>query len=180
MARVYVFVEGASDAIALETLAHRRGRDLTAAGIQVVALHGVTNIQRHLDATPAGTRVAGLCDEPELRIFRRAFDRYANQLEVLGCFVCVPDLETELIRAVGVTGVVEVVTREHELDSLRTLQRQPAHRAGTLESQLHRFIGSKSGRKLRYARLLAEELDLTAVPRPLNEILRDACRSRRP
>jgi hypothetical protein len=168
---VVVLVEGESDAAALETLARRRGHDLGARDVGIVAIHGVTNIERNLDATPDGARVAGLCDDREQRAFRRAFERYADRLEVVGCFVCVPDLETELIRAVGGGGMLELIAREGELDSFRTLQRQPAHRDEAVELQLHRFIGTKSGRKLRYARLLTEVLDLAAAPRPLDAIL---------
>jgi hypothetical protein len=171
MARTYVFVEGASDACALDTLARRRGRDLRSEDVDLVALDGVTNIRRHLDATPSGASVVGLCDAGEQRTFQRAFDRSADQLRVVGCFVCEPDLETELIVAIGAGAALEVVRRENELDSFLALQNQPAHRGRPVELQLHRFIGSKSGRKLRYARLLAEALDLTAVPTPLDAVL---------
>ncbi len=166
-----MFVEGASDAGALTALARRRGRDLEAEHVDIVVLDGVTNIGRQLDATPPGIRVAGLCDEGEQRLFRRAFDGAASRLAPLGCFVCVPDLETELIRAVGVDRMLDVIAREHELDSFRSLQRQPAHRDGAVVAQLHRFIGSKSGRKLRYARLLVDALELDAVPGPLDAVL---------
>jgi hypothetical protein len=37
----------------------------------------------------------------------------------------------------------------------------------TNEEQLRRFMGSGGSRKIRYARLLVEALDLTQVPRPL-------------
>jgi hypothetical protein len=40
-----------------------------------------------------------------------------------------------------------------------------------VEAQLRRFIGTRSGRKLRYARLLAGALDLGHVPRPLDRLL---------
>jgi hypothetical protein len=169
--RTHVFVEGRSDALALETLARRRGRDLGVENVDIVAIHGVTNIGRHLDATPGGARVAGLCDAGEQRAFRRAFDRRAGVLDVLGCFVCEPDLESELIRAVGADGMIAVIDREGELDSFRTLQGQPAHRGQAVEGQLHRFIGTRSGRKLRYAGLLVDALDLSAMPRPLHALL---------
>jgi hypothetical protein len=169
--RVCVFVEGASDAIALETLAARRGRDLDAAHVGVVAIGGVTNIRRYLDATPARTAVAGLCDAREQRAFRRAFDRAEDRLDALGCFVCEPDLERELIAAVGPSGMLEVIAREGELESFRRLQRQPAQRERAIEAQLHRFLGGRSGNKLRYARLLVEALDLTNVPHPLDDVL---------
>lgn len=166
-----IFVEGTSDAVALRTLAHRRGRDLGIDGVRLVVLHGVTNIRRHLDAAPDGGTVAGLCDAAEQRDFRLAFDRSAERLDVAGVFVCVPDLETELIRAVGEEQVLEVVARERESEAFRTLQRQPAHRDGAVEQQLHRFIGTKSGRKVRYARLLAGVVELDAVPGPLCAVL---------
>jgi hypothetical protein len=167
----HVFVEGASDAVAVETLARRRGIDLAALNVDIIAIQGVTNIGRRLDVTPSGTRVAGLCDAGERDAFQRAFERCADRLVRLGCFVCEPDLETELIRAVGSEAVLAVVSREGELDSFRMLQAQPAHRGRAVELQLHRFIGTRSGRKLRYARLLVEALDLTAVPHPLDAVL---------
>jgi predicted ATP-dependent endonuclease of OLD family len=41
-ARAVVLVEGVSDKVALETLARRRGGDLTAEGVSVVAVGGRT------------------------------------------------------------------------------------------------------------------------------------------
>jgi hypothetical protein len=40
-----------------------------------------------------------------------------------------------------------------------------------VEAQLRRFIGTRSGRKIRYGRLLVEALDLAEVPRPLDRVL---------
>jgi hypothetical protein len=171
MTRTFVLVEGASDAIALETVARRRGRDLAAENMEVVAMDGVTNVRRHLEALPEGARATGLCDGGERRTFERAFDANTRRLNVLGCFVCDPDLESELIRAVGLDRMLDVIASQGELESFRTLQRQPAHRDRDVAQQLHRFIGSKSGRKLRYARLLAEAIELAAVPRPLYDVL---------
>jgi hypothetical protein len=39
------------------------------------------------------------------------------------------------------------------------------------EQQLRRFMGSRSGRKIHYAQVLASGLDLTRVPRPLDRVL---------
>jgi hypothetical protein len=36
---------------------------------------------------------------------------------------------------------------------------------------MRRFIGTRSGRKIRYGRLLVDALDLTRVPRPLQRVL---------
>ena len=64
-----------------------------------------------------------------------------------------------------------MIDREGELGQLRTLQQQPAQRARSLHDQLHRFAGTKSGRKVRLAAALAEELPLDAVPAPLLDVL---------
>ena len=44
--RAVVFVEGASDQVALETLAARRGRRLHAEGVSIVPIGGATTIAR--------------------------------------------------------------------------------------------------------------------------------------
>ena len=92
-------------------------------------------------------------------------------LEQLGFFVCVADLEDELIRSLGVASVEQVIEGQGELGSLRTLQKQPAHRGEPATEQLRRFMGTRSGRKSLYARLLAEALDPARVPRPLERLL---------
>jgi hypothetical protein len=70
--------------------------------------------------------------------------------------------------------VQRVVAAQGELGSFRTFQRQPAQRGRTPEQQLRRFMGTRSGRKIRYGRLLVEALDLAAVPRPLERVLAHA------
>jgi hypothetical protein len=94
--------------------------------------------------------------------------------------VCDRDLEDELIRALGADAVVDVVARQGELRSFRTLQRQPAQEGRSVEARLHRFLGSKGGRKVRYGRLLVDALDLDRVPDPLDRVLADAQRGGRP
>jgi hypothetical protein len=176
-----VLVEGASDQQAVETLAVRRGRDLRAEGVTVVAMGGARSIGTHLARFgPAGldVRLAGLCDAREEVDVRRSLERAGllsdldrAGMERLGFYVCEADLEDELIRALGAAGVERVVDDEGELRSLRSLQQQPAQQGRTVEAQLRRFIGTRSGRKLRYARLLVEALDLERVPRPLDRLL---------
>jgi hypothetical protein len=67
--------------------------------------------------------------------------------------------------------VEAVVDAQGELGSFRTLQKQPAWRGRPAEEQLRRFLGSGGSRKIRYARLLVEALDLDHVPRPLDLVL---------
>ena len=174
-------VEGASDQLALETLAERRGLDLRAAGVSIAAMGGATNIRSFVERLgPHGLRLrlAGLCDAGEVADFRRALEGGGlgahldrEGMEALGFYACDVDLEDELIRALGVDAVLQVVEAHGELGSFRTLQKQVAQLGRPVESQLRRFLGSKSGRKLRYARLLVEALDLTKVPRPLDGVL---------
>ena len=179
-----VLVEGMSDKAALEALAGRRGQPLGPGGIAVVAMGGATNISRFLDLFgPAGigARIAGLCDAGEEDYFRRALERAGfglrmsrADMEALGFYVCTADLEDELIRALGHAAVEQIIRAQGELRPFRTFQKQPAQQRQDLGEQLHRFMGTRSGRKSQYARLLTDALDLTRVPRPLDLVLAQA------
>jgi hypothetical protein len=160
-----VLVEGVSDQIAVETLAARAGRDLESERVSVVPIGGATNIRRLLEQLGPPVpdrRLAGLCDEREARYFRDALD---------DVFVCVADLEDELIRALGVATVEHVIDQQGELGSFRIMQRQPDQQGRTVDQQLHRFMGTRSGRKMHYARVLVDALDLDRVPLPLDRLL---------
>ena len=180
-ARAVVLVEGISDRCALEALAERRGRDLDAEGVSVVPIGGAQAIGRFLHLFgPQGldVRLAGLCDAAEEGEFRRGLERAGlgshltrADMEALGFYVCVADLEDELIRALGAASVEQVVDTQGDLGSFRTLQKQPAWQGRTTEEQLRRFMGSGGRRKIRYARLLVEALDPSQVPRPLDLVL---------
>ena len=180
-ARAVVLVEGVSDQIAVETLARRRGRDLAAEGIAVLPTGGAGGITRYLRLFgPEGTgaRLAGLCDAAEEHIVRRGLAAAGlgspgsvADLERLGFFVCVQDLEDELIRAAGTALAAEVLAAHGDLAAFRTIQRQPAWRGRDEAAQLRRFLGAGSRRKLRYARLLTEAIDPDRIPRPLEAVL---------
>jgi len=167
--RVVIFVEGDSDRIALETLAARLGHDLDARGVEIIAMHGVTNFGASLGRFAMDADPAVMCDERESAGVRRAAAR-AGVVD-LHVEVCVADLEDELIRALGPAAVEHVIEAEGELTSLRSLQQMPDHRGRKPEQQLHRFIGTKSGRKTKYAHLLVAALDLERIPRPLSGVL---------
>jgi hypothetical protein len=166
--RGVVLVEGTSDRHAVETLARRRGRDLAAEGIAVVAMGGFGNLPRLLEEH-RGVPCGGLYDVGEERHFLRALgcgDRDA--LERSGFYACTLDLEDELTRAVGPEGMERVLSEQGELRAFRTYQKQLAHRERPLEEQLHGFMWN---RKQRYAVVLVEALDLERVPRPLDRVL---------
>ena len=177
MAARVVLVEGPSDAAVLGVLARRLGLDAP----EVVAMGGITNVGRHLHeyAGRPGSTVAGLCDLGEVRFVLGALRRLGHEvleddLAAYGFFVCDTDLEDELIRALGTDAVVDVVEREGELGLLRTFRNQPHQRSRTLHDQLHRFAGTRSGRKVRLAAALAEALPIDAVPAPLLDVLASA------
>lgn len=174
-----VLVEGVSDRAALEALARRRGRDLDAEGISIVAIGGAQAIGRSLEQyAHADVRLAGLCDAGEERDFRRALERAGlgseltrAEMEKLGFYVCDADLEDELIRSLGTAAIEGVLAAQGDIGSFRTFQKQPAQQARPIEAQLHRFMGTTAGRKIEYARLLVDALDLAHVPRPLDGVL---------
>ncbi|MFY1699473.1 TOPRIM nucleotidyl transferase/hydrolase domain-containing protein [Solwaraspora sp. WMMA2101] len=177
-----VLVEGVSDQIAVETAGAGLGRDLDAERVAVVPIGGAHAIGRFLASLGAlhpQARLAGLCDLAEVDIVRRGLAAAGvgvpltqADLAELGFFVCVDDLEDELIRALGVETVKAVLDSQGDLGSFRTLQGQPAWRDRRPEAQLRRFMGSGSRRKSRYARLLVEAaVARDALPRPLGRLL---------
>lgn len=179
--RRVVVVEGDSDRGAVEMLAAQLGRSLDAEGVAVLPLGGATNlghVLRGLARTHAEARVAGLCDADQEAAFRRHLeaaglgeDLDRAGMEQLGFFVCTADLEDELIRALGIGRVRDVIAAQGEHAVFDTFRKQPAQRGRAVDTQLRRFVGTRSGRKLRYGRAMVEALDPECVPRPLAAVL---------
>ena len=161
LTRTLVIVEGASDRLALEVLARRLGRNLAADGVSIVPIGGAHSIGRFLaglDRRGSRLRLAGLCDVGEAGAFQRAVEQAGlgagltrDGMERLGFYVCDADLEDELIRALGVAEVEKVIEGR--------------------DQQLRRFMGTRSGRKAKYAQALVGALDLARIPRPLELLL---------
>ncbi|MBX6750626.1 MAG: ATP-dependent endonuclease [Micromonosporaceae bacterium] len=175
-----VLVEGISDQIAVETAAAGCGRDLPAERVVVVPIGGAHAIGRFLTRLgPLGVRLVGLCDRREEEIVRRSLaaagigtPRTRSDMERLGFWVCVEDLEDELIRAVGLAGVEELFAAQGDLRTFRSFQGQPAWRGRDTHAQIYRFIRSSSARNLRYARLLVTAaIAHGRLPRPIEGLL---------
>jgi predicted ATP-dependent endonuclease of OLD family len=176
--RAVLLVEGISDRVAVETLAVRLGRDLPAEGVDVVPIggaHAIGNVLHHYGPNGLGIRVAGLCDAGEERHVARALERAGlganlsrGDMESVGFYVCDADLEDELVRCLGPEAVEQLIEAQGESSRFRTFQKQPEKRRLTREEQLHGFMWN---RKIRYASVLVEALDLTRVPRPLARVL---------
>ncbi|MFF3928471.1 TOPRIM nucleotidyl transferase/hydrolase domain-containing protein [Streptomyces hirsutus] len=186
--RAVVLLEGPSDAAAVDALAERRGRDLEGEGVCVLPMGGAMSVGRFarlLGPPPGlGLRLTGLCDVRERDFYARALEEVtagAAQAQeqapeqapgqVQRFFVCAADLEDELIRALGVARVEELVRAEGDLRALQTFLRQPAQQGRTAQQQLRRFLGTKKGRKIRYGRVLVEALEPDRVPAPLDGLL---------
>lgn len=170
--RTAVLLEGPSDREAVEALAERRDRDLAAEGVCVVSMGGAMSIGRYtelLGPPGLGLRLAGLCDVGERPFYDRALERARAPRRDF--FVCVADLEDELIRALGTARVEEVVRAEGDLRAWQTFVHQPAQHDRPRQQQLRRFLGTKKGRKIRYGRLLVEALDPGTTPAPLDDLL---------
>lgn len=155
-----VLVEGESDRVALEVLAERRGIRLP-----TVVVTGGAGGARRAVAGLNGEQTVGLVDAAE----RDQMSRYVTEL-----FVCTPDLEGELVRALGIDAVIGVIEAQGEGASFRRLQHQPAQRGRPVEAHLRKLFGGRSGNKPRYARLLAGAIPLDRVPAPLDGVLRAA------
>lgn len=173
-----ILVEGTSDKRAVDALARRRGRNLDAEGVITIPTAGATNILRFLEILGPhghGVALAGLCDAEEEGAIRSGLAQVGMDpgdgragLEQLGFFVCVPDLEDELIRALTPPMMVQLIESQGQLRRFRRFQSQPAQRHKDLEAQLHRWLGNH---KIRYAPLMIDALDLERVPRPLDSLV---------
>ncbi|MEW9509530.1 TOPRIM nucleotidyl transferase/hydrolase domain-containing protein [Streptomyces bacillaris] len=171
--RTVVLLEGPSDAAAVDALAERRGRDLAGEGVCVLPMGGAMSVGRFatlLGPTGLGLRLTGLCDEQERGFYERGWER-AGAAARQEFFVCAADLEEELIRALGVSRVEELIEAEGDLRALQIFLRQPAQQGRPPRQQLRRFLGTKKGRKIHYGRVLVEALGPDNVPAPLDDLL---------
>ncbi|MEV5253726.1 TOPRIM nucleotidyl transferase/hydrolase domain-containing protein [Streptomyces werraensis] len=170
--RTVVLLEGLSDAAAVGALAARHGRDMATEGVCVLPMGGAMNVGRFsalLGPRGLGLRLTGLCDERERGYYARGWERAGAGSD--GVFVCAADLEDELIRALGVDRVIELVREQGDFRALSTFLRQPAQRSRAPEQQLRRFLGTKKGRKIHYGRVLVEALGQERTPAPLDGLL---------
>lgn len=162
---VVVLVEGGSDVAALDALARVDG---TRERCDLVAMGGITNVAAYvarLRRERPDAVLLGVCDERERRFMER------ERPDLAAVYVCVRDLEDELIRAVGPEAVVALLDELGELGRFRTFQEQPEWRGRPLHDQLRRFAGTRSGRKAVFAGRLAAVLTQDSLPAPLARLL---------
>ncbi len=168
-----ILVEGESDRAAVLTLAGRLGRDFDTENVEIIVMGGASPLADHLGRLLVDQRydglVAGVIDVGETGDLEKGLDRVGLSRD--GFFTMDPDLEGEMIRAVG-PGVMEAIFEEEgELRGFRTMQNQPHWRGKPIEEQMHRFLRVKSHRNIRYGTLLAEAVDIARIPKPLRDLI---------
>lgn len=181
VARAVVLVEGISDQIAVEAAALRLGRDLMAEDVVVLPAGGVGSIgalAARFGPAGVGLPLVGLCDAAEVVWVGRALlkagvgvalDRAG--LAALGFFVCDRDLEDEFIRVLGVDHIEALLAEGGDLAAFRTLQRQATWREAAFADQMRRFLAAGARRKLRYAAIFTQSVELQHMPGPLVAVL---------
>lgn len=178
--RSVVLVEGESDRLALLAAARVRGDEHLGDRVDLLSLGGITNLRSWLKRRDPTVRVFGLYDAAELRYVLGALvaggllpGAEADQAEVARCgfFGCERDLEDEVIRAAGPDLVLQTLAARGELALFRVFQGQPAQRVRSVEAQLHRFAGTASGRKTRFAADVVAVLPADRIPAPLVALL---------
>lgn len=92
-------------------------------------------------------------------------------MAVHGFHVCHDDLQDELIRALGAAETVGLLRTLGVGEQFATFCRQPAWRGRPVHEQLHRFVGTTSGRKEALAAALAGALSPERVPTPWRLLL---------
>ncbi len=133
---------------------------------------------RQLAAEAPGAKLAGLYDEGEEEVIRAALGRTGygrnldrSQLEGVGFFACIADLEDELIRALSETDLTRLIELEGDTQPWRKFRNQPTWHGRPVDQQFRRFIRSVSERNSRYIRAIVETIDLPRLPRPLRLLL---------
>lgn len=163
--RPSLLVEGESDALALTVLGARLG-----VNVHPVVMHGITNLRAHLAhlADDPGRTALLLHDRRETAYVERVLAQTGAEVTTA---VCDADLEDELLRAVGVRGMLAVVDAQGERAAYERMAQQPAQRDRTDHERLHRWLGARSGHKRTYAGLLAGAVPLDTAPAPLLDLL---------
>ena len=92
-------------------------------------------------------------------------------METLGFYICDADLEDELIRSLGVNTMLEVIAAQGDLGRFYLFRRQPEWQQQSSQALLRRWLGTTAHRKIYYAALLVDALNLDRVPVPLERLL---------
>jgi hypothetical protein len=175
-ARAVVLVEGPGDRLALRVAADTLGVDLDARGVSIVELDGADLFATmHTLLGPAGLRirVVGLCDADREQSWAASvlgagnYNGVRATLTQHGVHVLDPDIEGELIHALGDTRTEAVVAADGDAAALALFRQQPTQAQRTPREQLVRFI--KKG-KARWPPLLMADLTAAELPQAIKDL----------
>ena len=128
-----ILVEGPGDRLALGILADTMDADLDARGVSIVELAGADlfrAMRRALGEDGLGLRVLGLCDADREAKWARvvageSWDGQRESLQSAGVYVLDPDIEAELLEAIGEPEVEGLLNREGYGADLARFRSQP-------------------------------------------------------
>jgi predicted ATPase len=179
-ARTVVLVEGLSDQMVIEALAERLSKNLDGSGVAIVPTGGAATMTAYAQLYgPQGFRLEllGLTDEAEEGYAARALQAAGHPAglsrldrEALGFFVCVRDLEEELIRAIGAGPVETLIRARGDGPAFDAFVLQPTYAGSSQEASIRAFVQHRS-RKVEYAPVLADAVNLGSLPVPIQSLL---------
>jgi hypothetical protein len=181
-AETVILVEGISDLLAIRMLARRSGRDLDGAGATLLSLDGGGGFVHYLALFgPNGLdlRLLGLVDADHEQTWSQALTKAGvpvaarGALNAAGVQVCDPDLEGELVVAIGTHRIAELLADEAQTVRYQTWVAQKGLLQDPLERQQAAWIGRSSASKVFWAPVLAENTPLDNIPAPLCALLTD-------
>jgi len=180
-ARSVILVEGPSDKLALQAAAEKLSKDLDSRGASIIELDGANTLATFLKLvgkTGFDLPIYALCDADKESLWRSTLQSagYGTletraDLEAFGFLVADRDLEDELIRALGVARVKAAITNEGDDSAWATFQKQGTQRGLPELEQLRNFIQVRTARKVQYAPVLVDLLQLHEVPNCLARII---------
>jgi predicted ATP-dependent endonuclease of OLD family len=176
-AQTVVLFEGISDLLAFRESARCHTLNLDAAAVTLLSLDGANVFSTYLELLgPRGLdlRILGLVDADKEADWIAALsgagigvtDRPG--LNAAGVEVSDPDLEAELLSALTTTEVEQIIDADGQLQVFQTFASRPEHVGLPLDQQQLSFIKE---RKVRWAPLLAAEIDPQNTPSPIAQLL---------
>ncbi len=153
------------------------GKNLDGSGVSVLSLDGAGTIKHYLrlfGPQGLGVRLHGLCDEDAEgdwidKLTNAGIDVASrSDLEEHGFYVCEPDLESELVAALGSTGVNQVIAEQSAEGTYNSFANQPSN---SDKSEVEIQVSFCKLDKVRWAPLLSSALAPTSVPSPIAGVL---------
>jgi putative ATP-dependent endonuclease of the OLD family len=176
-----ILVEGFSDFLATRVLAATLGVELDAAGVSLISLDGADVFVHYLRLFGPGgldLDLRGLCDadheeEWQSRLTQAGIPITDRQtMNAAGFYICDPDLEAELLGALDTDRVAAVIAADGGQALFDSYANQPAQQGRSTEELQLGFV-QKPKAKIRWAPLIAAEMNSEEVPAPLRSLLED-------